>query len=202
MTKTVLYSTAIASVGILLIAIMSFDVAAHASSTETEREFDIPTLNFRAADSVIAFVVRADTDPDSETFRVQMITSNPSRSIFVCDVPKENIKIKKPLGNLSIEYNTNDSDVTCALQRGDGGGVSLTIEPNGKSTFKYKSNNEDCNVEADGITVGCIRVKENNEGGSIDVSGTLFGKSFDNGEGEMGLKNTHIKTWTKNLNDN
>jgi len=56
-------------------------------------------------------------------------------------------------------------------------------------------------VEADGITVGCIKVKETSEGGTIDVSGTLFLVSFDNGKGEMGLKDTHIKTWTEDLDD-
>jgi len=136
MTKTVLYSAAIASVGILLIAVMGFDVTAHASGTETEREFDVPTLNFRADGSVTSFVVRADTDPDSETFEVRMRTSgNPS---VVCDVPKENIKIKRPLGDVSIEFNTNDSDITCSRNGDKGGVVSLTIVPNGDTKVIVK----------------------------------------------------------------
>jgi len=201
MTKTVLYSAAIASVGILLIAVMSFGVTAHASGTETEREFNTPALNFLADGSVITFVVRADTDPDSETFKVQMRTSGSSSTSVVCDVPKENIKIKRPLSDISIEFNTNDSDVSCEFRSGDGGVVSLNIEPNGEKSYKYKNDTEDCNVEADGITVGCIKVKETSEGGSIDVSGTLFLVTFDNGKGEMSLTDIHIKTWTEELDD-
>lgn len=183
LTKTIQYTAAIVTIGILLISVMSFHSEVYGSENEKESQMNV--ISFTPIGDVLSIQVTPITGTDYVRVDMQTTLSNSA-----CTLPQKMIEIEED--DFKIEYNTNDYD--CKVM-GDGGVVSLKFEANGENSFKKKKDNTEC------IFGECRRVQQTLIGGTYDISGTLFEVSFEDGKGFAQVKDIKIKTWTQDIDD-
>jgi len=111
-------------------------------------------------------------------------------------VPLKEIITFSSNGKASIRFDTGDYS-SCVFNTrlgGLGGVISLNIEQNGNTSFTYKNDLTDCSV-SNGVET-CIRVQETHVGGTVDVKGTLFEQSIEDGVGVIGIRDVQVNTLT------
>jgi len=189
LTKTVQYTAAVLTVGILLISVMSIHSQVYASENEKETQIRIVTIS--PAGGLLAFTV--DPIRDSDNLLVQMRTAG---SNYICEIPKKDIKITNE--DFDIKFNTDEED--CEFTPSSTGGVvDLEFERNGETSEDRKKDTKYCTV-SDGEET-CTRIQEEYSYGTVDVTGTLFEVSDVNTKGEATVRDTKIKTTIKEYKD-
>jgi len=189
LTKTVQYTAAIVTVGILLISVMSIHSQVYASENEKETRLNVITI--APSGGLLSFTV--DPIRDSDNVKVQFRTAG---SNFVCEIPMKDIKISND--DFDIEFNTEEEDCKSAPGSTDGV-VDLEFERDGLKSEERKEDKTNCSVSA-GIET-CIRIQQELYSGSVDVTGTLLQVSDVNAKGETSVTDTKIKITIKPYND-
>jgi len=189
LTKTVQYTAAVVTVGILLISVMSYHSQVYASENEKETQLNVITI--APAGGLLAFTV--DPISDSDNVLVQMRTAG---SNYKCEIPKKDIKITDK--DFDIKFNTDEEDCKYAPGSTDGV-VDLEFERDGLKSEDRKQDTTFCTV-SDGIET-CTRIQQEYSFGTVDVTGTLLEVSDVNAKGEASVKDTKIKITIKPYND-
>ncbi len=188
LTKTIQYTAAIVTVGILLISVMSIHSQVYASENEKETQLNIVTI--KPSGGLFEFTVGS---LDSDNVLVQFRTAE---SNYKCEIPIKDIKISDD--DFDIEFDTEEEDCSSAPGSTDGV-VDLEFERDGLKSEDRKEDKTTCAVSG-GIET-CIRIQVEYTFGSVDVTGTLLEVSDVNAKGEASVRDTKIKTTIKNFDD-
>jgi len=175
MVKTVMYSAAIATIGMLLIGMMAFD--AEARSFDKGHAVNLIGNSFHVGGppaNVFITPINDDIQNVKLTYKVMTSDGMKGKSGSDCTAPKQILKISA-MKKATVEFDT--SDLGCPNHKGDHGVISLSFELNGEIDFQvYDDTN--CEDIGEGIEE-CTRIHGNSNEAFGVVSGTVFGESLE-----------------------
>lgn len=189
MTKTVMYTAAIATISVLLFTVLAFDAEA--------KTFDKEKAVMLKGEGIIvqgppAMITVAANDDDKDSVSVLYLVLIPGKIAMGmnCTGSSDILKLSG-MNKASLEFNTSDLD--CGLQFGFNGDISLAVETTGDSQF-LKYDDTFCNPTDEGEI--CNRIRGTSDGRSGVMSGTIFGESVEDVSGSISKINEKRTFWT------